>query len=49
VSYEQERMCDNGGVKVMAGVQREIDTLETQIGGVRSRMAAYLKELGLDG
>ena len=33
----------------VAGVQREIDTLETQIGGLRSRMAAYLKELGLDG
>ena len=33
----------------VVAVQREIDDLETQLGDVRARMAAYLKELGLDG
>jgi len=40
-------MCDNGGVKVMER-QRAIDTLETQLGDVRARMAAYLQELGVE-
>ena len=33
----------------VAAVQREIETIEAELVTVRSRMAGYLKELGLDG
>jgi type I restriction enzyme M protein len=42
-TFEEEDPID------IAEVQREIDTLETQLTDVKTRMAQYLKELGLDG
>ena len=42
-TFEAEEAVD------LKAVQTEIDTLESQITDVKARMAAYLKELGLDG
>jgi len=42
-TFEEEEPID------IAEVQREIEGLETQLADVKTRMAQYLKELGLDG
>ncbi|MDX1990810.1 MAG: type I restriction-modification system subunit M, partial [bacterium] len=42
-TFEAEEAID------IRAVQQEINTLEAQLSDVRARMAAYLKELGLDG
>ncbi len=42
-TFEAEEAID------LPAVQAEIETLEGQLADVKTRMAAYLKELGLDG
>jgi type I restriction enzyme M protein len=42
-TFEEEKPID------IAEVQRKIDSLEYQLSDVKTRMAQYLKELGLDG
>jgi len=41
-TFEQEETID------LKAVQAEIKTLKSQLGDVEARMAAYLRELGLD-
>jgi type I restriction enzyme M protein len=41
-TFEAEKEVD------LKAVQKEIETLEGQLAGVRKQMAGYLKELGLE-